>query len=90
MVHLLEDIHLSLEPLNAFWVINGLLLDKLSCSLELRNLRYAAADLSIGAFSQLFLNFIVVCELAALFFDKTNLRNIVHMRPTIIGDVRSH
>ena len=87
MVHLLKNVDLPLEPLHSLWVVNGLLLNEFGGPLKPGDLVDTPADFSIGAFSKLLLDFVIICKLATLFFDKTKLRHLVHMRPAVSGDI---
>ena len=83
VIHLLKDIHFTLEALDFLRVVNRLLLDELDCSLEASDLVLALAYLSVGALSQLLQYFVVLGKAAVLLLHKVDLVDLVHMGTTV-------
>jgi hypothetical protein len=86
VVHLLQNIDFSLEPLNFFRVIDWLLFDKLYSSFKLTYFVYASTNFAEWALAELFFYFVDVSEVAFSLFYERNLRYFVQMCTRIVGN----
>ena len=85
MVHLLEDVYLTLKPLHLVLVVNLLLFDEFSGSLYLGDPTLGQDNLPKATLSQVLLLLVAVLESTLLVLIEVALRNVEHVRARVDG-----